>query len=610
MGLLLWSVFLCYIGPVATITQFNSFVGGTAYIFPNSPANPDHRIDWNLGTVGETIATLLPYSSPTYAGRCNGGKCTLYINGTLQMDDLVSSDNRSYSASFQAGGVLIKEEVRLNVYNLLIPPTLMVSSSIRPVDGTTLDLRCDAGTQTVHRIYFYRNDELVSCSSSHLSCGSSSDYLYFNPILGSDSGFYSCGIENPVSSSRSTWTYLDVAVHVSGVTLRSNSSGPVIAEKEAVSLDCSSYGTEVNYDWTLMGLPLQQTPRYNLINGNSTLVISPVTRSDQGAFTCRVSNYLNSQLSNPLNLTWSPEGNIECGAERLGQSIQLYCLWPGGYPPAVVQLMYENTILSGTETSTTVVPTNRFPLGTQLSCTGSHAGSNDVCSLVIDIPRSSGFINESIKAVYKGNSAVLSVTLNSDNVPGAQIFPAKFSWVRLDPSPSKLFTMKDIVVMSSEYSSYMIILDMNEGFNGKYMCKAENTMGSNYFTFVLNVKEEGKISAGTIAGIVLGSIATLALVILVLVYIFRRKKNKSPNPEGSSMQQSKEEPPSITVPPNEYTGKHRPRRHPVPENSETSTSTYEEPFDVNRRAPNVPVEDGHYHRVMPKPGSASGSTQS
>ncbi|XP_073426868.1 cell adhesion molecule CEACAM1-like isoform X3 [Dendrobates tinctorius] len=525
MGLLLWSVFLCTIGTVVTITQFNAFIGGTAYIFPNSPASPDHRIDWNVDAAGTVIATLLPSSSPTYAGRCNEGKCTLFINGTLQMDQLISSDNRSYSASFQAGGLLIKEQVELYVYNLLAPPTLIASSSIRPVDGTTLNLRCNTGTQTVHRVYFYRNDELVSCSSSpHLSCSTSSDYLYFNPILSSDTGIYTCGIENPVSNSMSIGIHLDVAVHVSGVTLRSNTSGPVIAEKEAVSLVCSSHGTDVNYNWTLMELPLHQNPRYNLTNGNSTLVISPVTRNDRGAFTCRVSNYLNSQLSNPINLTWSPEGNITCGAERLAQSVQLYCLWPGGYPPAGVHLQYENTILSGSDTSTTVVPINRFPLGTQLFCTGSHAGSNQVCSLVIDIPRSYGFVNESIKAVYKGNSAVLSVTLNSGSARDAQIFPATFSWVRLGPTPSKL-TMKDIIVMSNDFSSYMIILEMNEEFSGKYMCKAENTMGSNYFTFVLNVKKEETISGGAIAGIVIGSIVALALVILLFFFLFRRKQD-------------------------------------------------------------------------------------
>ncbi|XP_077116007.1 cell adhesion molecule CEACAM1-like isoform X4 [Ranitomeya variabilis] len=588
MGLLLWSVFLCTIGMVATISQFNASIGGTAFISPISPASPDYRIDWNFDTAGATIATLIPSSSPTYAGRCNGGKCTLFINGTLQMDQLISSENRSYSVSFQAEGKLIKEEVKLNVYNLLTPPSLIVSSSIRPVNGTTLNLRCNPGTQTVHSVYFYRNYELLSCSSSHLSCSSSSVYLYFNPILGSDTGNYTCGIENPVSNSMSIGTYLDVAVHVSGVTLRSNTSGPVIAEKEAISLVCSSYGTDVNYNWTLMELPLPKNPRYNLTNGNSTLVISPVMRSDQGAFTCRVSNYLNSQISNPLNLTWSPEGNIECRAEHLDQSVQLYCLWPGGSPPAVVHLMYENIVLSGTETSTAVVSTNQFSLGAPLSCSGSHVGSSEMCLLAIDIPRSSGFINNSINTANKGNSAVLSVTLNSGNASGAQIFPAIFSWVRLDPTPSKLITTRDIIIMSNDYSSYMIILEMNEEFNGKYMCKAENPIGSNYFTFILNVKKEEILSAGAIAGIVIGSIVSLTLIILVLILVFQKDKINNAEPPSAphpklirKIQRRNKEKPSNNearndhcISSNEYinTGE---RSMPSGPENQMSTSTYE-----------------------------------
>ncbi|KAM4016360.1 V-set and immunoglobulin domain-containing protein 10-like isoform 1-T2 [Anomaloglossus baeobatrachus] len=555
MGLLLWSLLLSTIGTVATVSQFYASVGGSALIFPSSTPNPDHRIDWNLDIDGAVIVTQLPYSSPTYNGRCATGACTLYANGSLQIDQLIAIDNRTYSVSFQAGGVLIKEQVQLIVYDPLTPPSVIVSTSIRPVHGDSLNLMCDAGTQTVHRVYFYRNDILVSCTS-HLSCSSSSVYLYFTPILGSDTGYYTCGIENPVSSSRSSWTYLDVAVPVSGVTLRSNVSGPVIAEQEAVSLLCSSSGTEVSYNWTLKGLPLPQSPRYTLTSDDANLVISPVSRSDQGTFTCEVSNYLNSQRSNPLNLTWSPEGNIECGAERLGQRVQLSCLWPGGYPPAAVHLMYQNTILSGSDLSTTIVQTSQLPLGTQLSCTGSHAGSNQVCSLVIDIPRSAGFINDSIKKVSKGDSAVLSVTLNSGGAQDAQIFPAKFSWVRLDPSPSKLFTMNDVTIMSDDYSSYLIILDMSEDFSGEYRCNAENTMGSNSFTFILNVKEEENLSAGAIAGIVIGSIVALALVILVFTYICKKKKKSKRNESFPTSHQKKEEEESTIgpteIPPNNY----------------------------------------------------------
>ncbi|XP_056399917.1 carcinoembryonic antigen-related cell adhesion molecule 1-like [Hyla sarda] len=527
MDLLLWSVFLSTIGTASTVLQFNAAVGGTAFMYGNTTASPGQRIDWKIGTAA--IATRLPAANPTYTGRCSGNRCTLFENGTIQMYQIVSADNTSFSVTLDSGIQTIIEQVRLNVYSPLSPPSLILSSSIRPVNGTSLNLRCNPGSQTVHSIYFYRDEALLSCSSSHLSCNSSSAFLYFNPILAIDKGNYSCGIENPVSSNRSSSRYLDVSVNVSAVTLRSNTTRPVTAEKEAVALTCSSYGTEVTYNWTLKGSPLPENPRYRLIDHGSTLVISPVLKSDQGEFTCRVSNYLNTQQSNPLNLTWSPDGNVVCGAERSEPSVQLYCLWPGAYPPAVVNLMYHNVNQSGLDTVTTEVPYYQFSLGRQLSCSGSHGGSTEVCSLLIDIPKSSGFINESLKTANKGNSAVLSVSLNSSEARAAQIFPATFSWFRLNPSSrSEIIPSESISIISNDYSSFLIVHSMSEEFNGQYTCKAQNPMGSSYFTFILDVKkEEETLSAGATAGIVIGCIAAVALVALVIVLIIRTRRTSS-----------------------------------------------------------------------------------
>ncbi|XP_040271481.1 pregnancy-specific beta-1-glycoprotein 9-like [Bufo bufo] len=300
MDLVLWSLLLSTIGAASAI---NAAIGGTAFLSGQSPVSPNQQVDWIVDVRGTVIATRLPGANSMYAGRCIGGRCILHDNGTLQMEQLLVTDNGTYTMKLQAGVVVITEKVQLNVYNLLVAPLLLVSSTIRPVNGSNLSLKCNAGAQTVHSIYFYRDEKLLSCSELHLSCSRFEPNLYFRPILASDSGSYTCGIENPVSSNRSTAVYVDVAVYVSEVTLRSNVTHPVVAEKEAISLICSSYGTEVTYSWMLNDLPLPDNPRYKLINSNSTLVISPVSRSDEGTFTCRVSNYLNSETSGPFNLS-------------------------------------------------------------------------------------------------------------------------------------------------------------------------------------------------------------------------------------------------------------------------------------------------------------------
>ncbi|XP_069802548.1 V-set and immunoglobulin domain-containing protein 10-like [Dendropsophus ebraccatus] len=517
----LWMVFLPAIAP--TTPQFNAAVGGTVFLHGNTLARPDQRIDWDLVASGSIIATRLPGLNPTYGGRCAGNKCMLFANGTLHVDQITSSDNTTFSVTLSLAIQTINEKVQLTVYHRLTSPSLNASINIRPVNGTNLNLRCDAGSQVVHSIYFFRNDLLLSCNSAHMSCNRSSPYLYFNPILDSDTGIYSCAIENPVGNNSSSGIYLNVAVNVSAVTLRSNTTRPAIAEEEAVSLICSSFGTDLGYNWTLKGSPLPETPRYQLINNGSTLVISPVSRSDEGAFTCRVSNYLNSELSNPLNLTWSPDGHIKCGAERLEQSVKFSCSWTGGYPPAVVNLVYNNFNQIGLDQMITDVPLYLFALGTQLSCNASHGGSSESCLLMIDTPQAPGFVNNSVKETNTGSSTFISVNLNNSYTRAAQIFPATFSWFHLNPSPSELFNSESISITYSEFSSFLIIHSMSQEFSGQYMCKAQNAMGSNTFTFTLNVKEEESLSGGATAGIVLGSIAIVAWIGLVLFFIIKKK---------------------------------------------------------------------------------------
>uniref|UniRef100_A0A8C5QDI6 Ig-like domain-containing protein n=1 Tax=Leptobrachium leishanense TaxID=445787 RepID=A0A8C5QDI6_9ANUR len=187
--------------------------------------------------------------------------------------------------------------------DLLNVPSLSLSVTTRPVNGSNIHLQCNIGSQTVSSYFFYRDEQLIICQPPRLNCSETSSYLYFRPITEHDTGNYTCAIQNPVSRNSSAPLSVNVAVNVSQVTLSNNASSPVLAEKESVALTCSSLGTDLSYSWRLDGAALPQNPRYYLTGSNSTLVISPVTRNDQGVFTCIVSNYLNNGTSNPLSLS-------------------------------------------------------------------------------------------------------------------------------------------------------------------------------------------------------------------------------------------------------------------------------------------------------------------
>ncbi|XP_072282474.1 pregnancy-specific beta-1-glycoprotein 7-like isoform X3 [Pyxicephalus adspersus] len=509
---------------LSVLAQFNSHVGGSAYLYAkNTEVTLQHYITWKVEGVTAAIASLSPGLTASYSGRCTAGKCQLFSNGTLRVDQLTTADNKTFIITTKLGNVEVNEQVKLDIYNLLTPPTLTSSSSIRPVNGTTLRLTCNAGAQTVHNVYFYVNSQLVNCSMPHLSCNDSSPILNFSPILDIDTGNYSCVIRNPVSQNSSTHLFVNVAVQVSEVTLRNNATRPITVEKDSVALTCSSYGTDVSYNWTFMGSPLPQNSRYRLTNDNSTLIISPVTRNDQGAFTCGVTNYLNGGISNELSLTWLPDGQITCDGQRSDQSIWLHCLWPGGYPPAQVQMIYQSLNITQVDEVRTNVPVFQFPLGMPLSCTGTHQGSSQSCLLVIDTPQYPGFINDSTRAGKKGSSVFLPVTLGSGKA--VQVFPSKFSWFKLEPNLTELFNGKNISVISDDYSSFLIVHSMTKEITGHYMCKAVNAIGTNSFTFKVEVEKENALSGGAIAGIVIGCFAVLALIAIAVILVKNLKGN-------------------------------------------------------------------------------------
>uniref|UniRef100_A0A8C5QD95 Ig-like domain-containing protein n=1 Tax=Leptobrachium leishanense TaxID=445787 RepID=A0A8C5QD95_9ANUR len=576
-------------GRVAPLKQVVGAAGASVYLFADVPALENQDIEWSITS---WIARLTTGSSPNYQGRC-AGRCEVFQNGTLRMDRLVAADAVAYDVAYKEIGVTVIHKLLLTVHNLLTVPTLSLSVTIRPLNGSNIDLQCIIGSQLVSSYFFYRDEQLVTCQPPHLSCNETSPFLYFRPVTEHDTGNYTCVIQNAVSRNSSAPLSLNVAVSVSQVTLSNNASSPVLAEKESVALTCSSLGTDLSYSWQLDGAALPKNARYLLTGSNSTLVISPVTRNDQGVFTCIVANYLNNETSNPLTLSWSPEGQLKCGIEHLGESVELSCWWPGGYPAADLQLLFHVWSPTGQNQVSQMLPIGHVFLGTVLSCTGSHWGRNEACSLSIDTPQSEGFINNSVFESPKGGSILVTLPLTSGRSAlsnylqatslATNILPGIFVWYRFIPEPVQLFHGGNIGIISRDYESLLAVHSMTEDLVGNYMCSVENLMGTTYFTFALDMtSENGSIglSPGALAGIVIGIVAVCALIIIILI-LYKKKRTtqrgvsqnsperptitlvNNPTLNGGVSQNSPERPPitlvnnpSLNGEVDEHTGKH------------------------------------------------------
>ncbi|OCT73009.1 hypothetical protein XELAEV_18035990mg [Xenopus laevis] len=196
----------------------------------------DQMATWYFNK-SNTVASESTNSTPTYYWGYDG-RCTLFENATLQLDSLTPADQGNYSLTIMNWNTAssVSGWVYLTIESPLTPPTLKVNVSTTngntyPVNGTIVSLCCDAGDQNVINYTFY-HDGVTACSQPHVTCNK--NYLYFQPITMSDTGRYTCKIENPISSNTSQ----PLSIIVTG-SPDENIQCNAVESNQTVTLNCS-----------------------------------------------------------------------------------------------------------------------------------------------------------------------------------------------------------------------------------------------------------------------------------------------------------------------------------------------------------------------------------
>ncbi|XP_078509042.1 cell adhesion molecule CEACAM1-like [Lissotriton helveticus] len=360
--------------------------------------------------------------------------------------------------------------------------------------------------------------------------------LVISPVTRRDAGPFVCSASNPAFTQSSQPLLLTISYPISNVFISSNlTSGHLWENEGSVNLTCSALGTDPIFSWTFNGSALPQDPRYHLSPDGSSLVINPVTRRDTGPFVCSASNPANTQSSQPLLLSISlrPSGGIQCGAQSISDShVELSCSWTGGSPPANVQLQLPPSIDAGAnnEVKRNVSRSDITPSMT-LTCRGAQEGYTDNCSLALGLPEDPGFKDNTTLPVTAGQPVVLVVNLVScSRVSSAGVLPATFTWFN---GTSSVASGGRVEITSNASFSQMMIANAMESDSGDYVCRAENLMGATSFSFRVHVSPApeppitpGGLSAGAIAGIVVGVLAVVVIVGVTVYFVLKKKKDK------------------------------------------------------------------------------------
>uniref|UniRef100_A0A803JMB2 Carcinoembryonic antigen-related cell adhesion molecule 1 n=1 Tax=Xenopus tropicalis TaxID=8364 RepID=A0A803JMB2_XENTR len=542
-GLSLCILLLSALGAVSSVENVTGTEGKSVYLTVKLDLPAQRQVTWKVNSSIQ-IVTALPGVSPVYTDSYRD-RCSLYGNTTLRLDNLTLTDTGEYSLSvtnLETGAPPVTGSVYLTVYSPLTLPALKVNVSTTngnayPVNGTIVSLHCDAGGQNVVNYTFYR-DGVTACSQPHVTCDK--DFLYFQPIMMRDTGTYTCKIENPISSNTSQPLSLTVTEPVPGVALSSNaSSGLLCPGKDSVRLTCSALGTNVTFSWHLDGAPLPTNPRYHLMNSNSSLIISPVERTDNGSFTCTASNSLNSKTSSPLTLSLgcpltlpalkvnvsTTNGNaypvngtiVSLHCDTGGQNVVNYTFYKDGatacsQPHVTCDkdfLYFQPIMMRDTGTYTCKIE-NRVSSNT------SQPLSLTVIARVSGVALSS---NASGLLCPGKDSVRLTCSALGTNVT--------FSW-HLDGAP--LPTNPRYHLMNS--NSSLIISPVERTDSGSFTCTASNSVNSETSSpLTLNLGCSNHLSPGAIAGIVIAALFVVALIPLTVIFILCKKnKNNTSTP--------------------------------------------------------------------------------
>lgn len=511
---------------------------------------------WYRGPVvldTQQILTYLGATSKPVTGPQHTGLETGLPDGSLRIRDVTTSYTGAYTVSVTGSDGQRTATRQLRVYDILSQPTLDTSSG-SDFNGYNLTLNCDGGNQTVERYQFFKDTLNITCDQQRITCNESSPFLHFHPVTSSDSGDYTCGIYNPVSSNTSRPLEVRVKDPISNVSISSNGTSDRLWENEAsINLTCSALGTDPSFSWMYNSSALPEDWRYQLSPDWSSLVIRPVTRRDTGPFVCTASNPANNRSSPPFHLDISlrPSGRILYGAQKVSANhVELSCSWPGGSPAARVQLQLPPSI---DESADDEVKHNtsrsNITLGSILSCRGTQEGYTDNSSLPLGLPLDPGFKDNTTLPVTGGKPVTLVVNLLSSGgrwQSSAGILPANFTWFN---GTTSIGSGGRVEVTSNVSFSQMVISSVMESDSGDYICWAENLMGTTNFSFRVHVspapetsttvttttttppvtsshEEPGGLSAGAIAGIVVAVLVFVVLVGVTVYCLLKKKKDK------------------------------------------------------------------------------------
>ncbi|PNJ02664.1 CEACAM1 isoform 3 [Pongo abelii] len=385
-----------------------------------------------------------------------------------------------------------------------------------------------------HRIIGYViSDQLTTPGPAY----SSREKIYPNASLliqnvtQNDTGFYTLQVIKSDLVNEEATGQFHVYPETPKPFISSNNSNPV-EDNDAVALTCEPGTQDTTYLWWINNQSLLISPRLQLSNGNRTLTLLSVTRNDAGPYECEIQNPVSANRSDPvtLNVTYGPDTPTISPSDtyyRPGANLSLSC-YAASNPPAQYSWLINGTFQQSTQEL--FIPNITVNNSGSYTCHANNSvtGRNRTTVKTIIVTELSPVVKPQIKA------SKTTVTEDKDSVNltcSTNDTGISISWFFENQSLPSSERMK-----LSQGNTTLSINPVKREDAGKYWCEVFNSISKNQSDpIMLTVKynypsQENGLSAGAIAGIVIGVLALVALIAVALACFLHFRKTGSSGP--------------------------------------------------------------------------------